>query len=261
MEWGQSLQDFEMVWNFVWNTPWQNREEKSTIQAIHKIAWHLECPSSKVDRFYMILKVMKNNKSIFWLLGMALMLARNPGPDALPVLCMHLAGLVHFHIFFQMPINHVALRGLVNPDKEVAILRLEDEDGDPQDKVSITVRQVLFKHTVDGIPLWQNILQNNDGSWHGYYSNGQGCKCHKGVATSWSGYVLGHLKFHLLKRGVTEESTLALIRESFSPQALWEALNTRMKNGWVVSAVQAEMEDKMDDMMKRAYWVDIRMGM
>ena len=70
-----------------------------------------------------------------------------------------------------------------------------------------------------------------------------------------------HLKFHLLKRGFTEESALALIPASFSPQALWGALNAMMKNGWVVSAVQAEMEDKMDDMMKRAYWVDIRMGM
>jgi hypothetical protein len=62
MEWGQSLQDFEMVRDFVWNTPWRNREEKSTIQAFHKIAWHLECPSSAVDQFYTILKVMKNNK-------------------------------------------------------------------------------------------------------------------------------------------------------------------------------------------------------
>jgi hypothetical protein len=114
---------------------------------------------------------MKNNKSIFGLLGMALMLTRNPGPDTLTVLCMHLAGLVHFHTSFQMSINHVALRGLVNPDKEVVILCLEDEDGDPKDKVSITVQQVLFKHTVDGIPLWQNILQNDDGSWCEYYSN------------------------------------------------------------------------------------------
>jgi hypothetical protein len=120
-----------MVRDFIRNTPCQNQEEKSTIQFFHKIAWHLECPSSKVDWFYTILKVMKNNKSIFWLLGMALMLTRNPGPDTMPVLCMHLAGLVHFHTSFQVSINHVALRGLVNPGKAVVILRLEDEDGDP----------------------------------------------------------------------------------------------------------------------------------
>jgi hypothetical protein len=96
---------------------------------------------------------------------------------------------------------------------------------------------------VDGIPLWQNILQNNNGSWCGYYPNRQGCKRHKGVATSWSGCISAHLKFHLLKRGITEENALALIRASFSPQALRDTLNATMKNGWVVSVVQAEMED------------------
>ncbi len=44
MEWGQHLPEFEMVRAFVKNTPWRSREEKSTIQAFHKIAWHLECP-------------------------------------------------------------------------------------------------------------------------------------------------------------------------------------------------------------------------
>jgi hypothetical protein len=113
---------------------------------------------------------------------------------------------------------------------------------------------------VDGIPLWQNILQNNDGSWRVYYSNRQGCKHHKGVITSWLGCDLAHLKFHLLKRGITEESALALIQASFSPQALQDALNATMKNGRVVLAVQAELADKMDDMMKQAFWVGIRKG-
>ncbi len=111
-----------MVRDFVRNTPWRNQEEKSTIQAFHKIAWHLKCPSSKVDQFYMILKVMKNNKSIFRLLGVVLMLTHYPDPDALSVHQIHMVGLVHFHTSLQMSINHVALRGLINPDKEVVIL-------------------------------------------------------------------------------------------------------------------------------------------
>ncbi len=54
---------------------------------------------------------------------------------------------------------------------------------------------------------------------------------------------------------------MALIGTSFSPQALQDALNATMKKGWVVLAVQAEMEEEMDDMMKQASWVDIRKGM
>jgi hypothetical protein len=44
MEWCNALPEFEMVRDFVKNTPWQNREEKLLIQTYHKTAWHLECP-------------------------------------------------------------------------------------------------------------------------------------------------------------------------------------------------------------------------
>jgi hypothetical protein len=61
MEWGLPLPDFVMVCNFVRNTPWGNREEKTTIPVYHKIARQMECPSLDVDRLYTILKVMKKN--------------------------------------------------------------------------------------------------------------------------------------------------------------------------------------------------------
>jgi hypothetical protein len=70
-----------------------------------------------------------------------------------------------------------------------------------------------------------------------------------------------HLKFHLLKRGVTEESALKLIWASCIPQAFREAINANMKDGKVVLAVQAELNDDMEEMMKRACWVDITKGM
>ncbi len=36
-DWGRAYQDFEMVQDFVKNTPWRSREEKTTIQAFHKL--------------------------------------------------------------------------------------------------------------------------------------------------------------------------------------------------------------------------------
>jgi hypothetical protein len=231
------------------------------IQAYHKIAWQIECPSSDVDKLYTILKVMKKNKSIFRLLGSGLLLVKNPGPNATPQMKQCLASAVHFHTSFQMSINHVALRGLVNPDKQVMIDRLEDDDRDPQDSVLISVWQILLKHKINHLPLWQSILQNNDGSWRGYYSNGQGCEWHKGIATDWSGCIAAQLKFHLLKQGVTEESALKLIRASCSPQAFCDAINANMKDGKVISAMQAELDDNMEDTMKRTCWVDIMKGM
>jgi hypothetical protein len=126
---------------------------------------------------------MKKNKSIFWLLGSGLLLVKNPSPNATPQMKQTLASVVHFYTLFQMSINHVALRDLVDLEKLVQIDHIEDEDGNPKDLVQISVCQILLKHKINHLTLWQSILQNDDGSWRGYYSNGQGCKRHKGIAT------------------------------------------------------------------------------
>jgi hypothetical protein len=57
--WSPPLSEFVMVCNYVRNTPWCNHEEKTTIQAYHKLAWQVECPTLEVDKLYTIVKVMK----------------------------------------------------------------------------------------------------------------------------------------------------------------------------------------------------------
>ena len=87
------------------------------IQAFHKIAWQLECRTSQVNWFYQIyqiLKVVTGKKSAFCLLGSGLLLMKNVFSK-------------YFHASFQMLINHVSLRGLVNADKEFETLRLKGQ--------------------------------------------------------------------------------------------------------------------------------------
>jgi hypothetical protein len=105
------------------------------------------------------------------------------------------------------------------------------------------------------------MFQDDDGSWRGFYSNGKGCKRHKGTATRWSGCPAAHLHFHLLKRGVTNDSALNLIRRSFTPQAFRDALQATFKDDKVVLAAQAKMQDKLDDTKRNTPWVDIIQGM
>ncbi len=261
MEWCNALPEFKMVRDFVKNTPWWNREEKLTIQAYHKTAWHLECPQQEVDHLYTILKVMKKNESINKLFEEKALVIKNPGFEALPAHKMCLASAVHFHTSFQMSVNHVALRSLVNPNKEVCLSREQDKDGMEQDMVKKVVRSILMNHKVKHLSLWQCICQNNDGSWKGYYSNGLGCKTHKSVAIDWGGCAAAQLQYHLLKRSITDKSALSLIKASFSPQAFCDALSATMKQGKVVSALQVEMEDKMEAIVKNTTWVGITMGM
>ncbi len=118
-----------------------------------------------------------------------------------------------------------------------------------------------MNHKVKHLSLWQCICQNDNGSWKGYYSNGLGCKTHKSVAIDWGGCAVAQLRYHLLKCDVTNKSALSLIKASFSPQAYRNALSTTIKQGKVVSALQAEMEDEMEAIVKNTTWVDITMGM
>ncbi len=138
----------------------------------------------------------------------------------MPQMKQRLASAAHFHTLFQMSNNHVALHGLIDPDNLVQIDHIEDEDGNPQHSVQISLLQILLKHKINPLPLLQSILQNDDGSWCGYYSNRQGCKRHKSIATDWSGCIAAHLKFHLLKCGVTEDSKLKLIQANCTPPGI-----------------------------------------
>ncbi len=52
-----------------------------------------------------------------------------------------------------------------------------------------------------------------------------------------------------------------MIQASFSRQALWDAINATMKDGKVVSAIQAKFDKELDNMMRTAMWVDITKGM
>lgn len=164
MEWGRPLPEFEMIRDFVRSIPWRwrNREEKNTIQAYHKLAWQLECPTDEADHLYKLLKATKT--SLYCLLGESTTILRAPGPTALPEMKKKLATAVNFHTSFQMCINHVPLRGLVDPDKEVELVRIVDDDGDVQESVKLTIRQILFRHQVNHLPLWQSPLQNDEGS-------------------------------------------------------------------------------------------------
>jgi hypothetical protein len=119
--------------------PWRNREEKTTIQAYHKLAWHLECPTEEADRMYRLLKAMKSNKTLYRLLGDSATILRMPVLLAGAELKKKLVTAINFHTSFQMCINHLPLHGLVDPDKAVELVWIVDKDGDVQEAVKLTM--------------------------------------------------------------------------------------------------------------------------
>ena len=75
---------------------------------------------------YKLLKAMKSNKSLYRILGDSATILCAPGPNASKGTRKKLATAVSFHTTFQMSINHVPLCGLLDPDKEVELTRIED---------------------------------------------------------------------------------------------------------------------------------------
>ena len=155
---------------------------------------------------------MKKNMSTHKLLGLNVKIMKNIGWDVPPSLKMELSSYVHWHTAYQMSINHAALRCLVNHNKHVELLRLDNGNGNSQDSVVTSIHKIMMKPRVEHLCQWQGMFQNNDGSWRSFNSNGKGCKRHKGMATRWSGCPAAHLCYHLLKREVTNNSALNLIR-------------------------------------------------
>lgn len=87
-----------------------------------------------------------------------------PGPKASYKLKKMLATAISFYTSFQMSINYASLHGLVNLDKEAELVFIEDEEGDEQEAVTLTVCQEMFSHEVNHLPLWQAVVQNDNGS-------------------------------------------------------------------------------------------------
>jgi hypothetical protein len=147
------------------------------IQPYHKMAWHLKAPRHKVDHLYTILKVMKKNMSINKLFGDKVLVIKNPGFNASLTDKMHLAGAVHFHTSFQMSVNHVALHGLVSPDKEMYLSRedvarsgeengKEHPNGSSSAKMMMVAGKVIAQMASDEklIKVWQSTGGN--AQWH-----------------------------------------------------------------------------------------------
>ena len=101
---------------------------------------------------------MKKNRAGYKLLGQNVKIIMNVGQDAPPCLKMELALYVHWHTAYQMSINHTALRSLINPDKCVELTRLDDGDGDSQDSDITSAREIMMKHRVDHLCLWQGMF-------------------------------------------------------------------------------------------------------
>ena len=124
-----------------------------------------------------------------------------------------------------------------------------------------TVREIMMGSKIDGIRLWQVVISSESGSWEGYYPNGKGCANHQGKAKSWGSQLAAELKFFMLKRRVTLESTTKLIVASFSAEAVLMAETATMdRHGNVINRRQKAMQGDIAA-VESCPWIDMTAGL
>ena len=151
----------------------------------------------------------------------------------------------------------IGLPGIRNLDTEVELHFVNELD---RKSVVRTAREVMCSVKENGIRLFQYIGLSSKGTTTGYYPNGTGCEKHKEVAKLWSSNFGGYLRYHLKKRGVTEESIDDLLKAALMRDAYHMAKESVLKGGKVLSKSQLRTQDQLDK-VERSGWVDCKKGL
>ena len=166
--------------------------------------------------------------------------------------------LLQSHIAIVQSLAKVPLTGLMFLDMEHDLELAPDAEGHPRETVTLSLQQILMKRKIGKPHVWQCILPRHGGGWEGYHVNGRGCEDHRVEALTWSECLSAHIRFHLLKRGVTATSMEDAINLSFTVNSAIEAFGAKLIKGKIFTAGNASAMTLAKDL--EGSWVNIGLG-
>jgi hypothetical protein len=167
------------------------------------------------------------------------------------------------HIAMVRSMTRVTLKGLVHPDRQQLIQRMDEDDPDEIEvKVNRSVREIMMGKKIQGTKVWVLIAQQTDSQWVGFFRYGIGNNAHCNHLLEWSGGVSSHVRYHLLHRGMKPDGISNLIKKAFDFQAAKEAVEAVMGvDGRIRTKGQAAAEQVLQNHDNTQHWVDITLGM
>ena len=169
---------------------------------------------------------------------------------------------VERHAAVQQSLGRVTFKGLLDADRRFELERMMDVNGDKQQPVTMSVRDVLMGWKGErGVRLFQTIALREDGNWDGFYTAGERCESHRDLAPTIASCLAANIKYHLLKRGVEIESIMHMIKKCFTQAAMIEAENAKLVDGVVLTESRARLRKKLAKMEGPNSWLDITLGM
>ena len=133
------------------------------------------------------------------------------------------------HIAMVRSMTRVTLKGLVHPDCQQLIQRMDEDDPDEIEvKVNRSVQEIMMGKKIQGTKVWVLITQQTDGRWVGFFWYGIGNNAHRNHSLEWSGGVSSHVRYHLLRQGMKPDGINNLIKKAFDFQAAKETAEAVM---------------------------------
>jgi hypothetical protein len=152
--------------------------------------FHLEYLAVEEEKLEQILAYMYRSKPFQDLFGDAAFFHRNPGVDATAGDRVILAGVLMRHIAMVQSMTRVTLKGLVHPDRQQLIQRMDEDDPDEIEvEVNRSVQEIMMGKKIQGTKVWVLIAQQTNGRWVGFFWYGIGNNAHRNHSLEWSGGV------------------------------------------------------------------------
>ena len=222
------LPKYNVVRDFAANAPWVSKRKDEKVTSWQKMMFQLEYDACNEVELHNCCEY--DRKMGLWkrYLGQFANYVKNSEENASDGEKSTWGTMIARHGSINLGVGSVGLRGLVDTDQRCELELVPLSKGKPRQPIQITVREIMMGSKIDGVRLWQVVISSESGSWKGYYPNGKGCANHQSKAKSWGSQLAAELKFFMLKRGVTLESTMKLIVASFSAEAVLMAETATM---------------------------------
>jgi hypothetical protein len=126
--------------------------------------FHLKYLVVEEEKLKQILAYMYRSKHFQGLFGDAAFFHQNPGVDATAGDRGILAGVLMRHIAMVRSMTRVTLKGLVHPDCQQLIQRMDEDDPDEIEvEVNRSVQEIMMGKKIQGTKVWVLIAQQTDG--------------------------------------------------------------------------------------------------
>ena len=267
-EYGGGIPNFELVRDYVKNTPWENPEhakklkDKDRVPGWAKQAVQVVVALEKEEMIQGLLGYAERKGYYKELFGPFSWVGWNPGWDAEDWEQAALGLEVERHTAISRSTGVVSLPGIMRVDEVMPFDLEDDEDGKQRPLIMKSLRGIAMNMRVGphSVRLFKYIGMGKGGIYEGFFTDGKGTPEHKARAGELARCFSAEIKFYLLKRGVKIHCIEALLRKCFTLKARQQADDAKFINGKVYTAEAATRQAKFDRMDKLGL-IDMKLGL